>query len=452
MNVNANLNRSLFSHMIQPWVIVTFGMLFYCYNYFLRVSPSVMQTDLMQALHMNAYEFGTLAAFYYYAYTPMQIPVGMIYDRFGARAVQFFAVIIAVLGVGTFISADNYVMACAGRFLIGLGTAFAYIGVLKLTSIWLPPNRFATIAGMTTAFGMVSAIFSDKYLTAFVETLGYQTALKTALFVGIGLCLCILFFMRSRPKVLLSHQNTIKHVPMTFKQLVAALKVILTNSQMWLIGLIGCLFYLPASVFLDLWGIPYLRAVYQLSAEDAATAVSWVFVGWIIAGPSMGALSDKIKRRRPLLMISAVMSTLLFTVIFYVPGLNLTVLNVLFFFVGIFCGAHPLCFALGKENSPIQFSGTAVAVTNTLIMLGGMIFQPVVGKLLDKHAVNVTLLDGVPQYTAGDYNYALSIVPIGLAISILLTFLLKETYCQSRALPSEKPIKADSKLALEGEG
>src|SRR5689334_7624175 len=123
MTVNAIKSRNLFSHVIQPWVICSLGMLFYCYNYFLRVSPSVMQPDLMQGLHINAYEFGTLAAFYYYAYTPMQIPVGMIYDRFGARMVQFFAVIVVVLGVGTFISANAYWHACAGRFLIGLGTA-----------------------------------------------------------------------------------------------------------------------------------------------------------------------------------------------------------------------------------------------------------------------------------------------------------------------------------------
>ena len=73
-----------------------------------------MQQDLMQGLHINAYQFGTLAAFYYYAYTPMQIPVGILYDRFGTRVVQFFACAIATLGVGLFISADSYFAAGAG--------------------------------------------------------------------------------------------------------------------------------------------------------------------------------------------------------------------------------------------------------------------------------------------------------------------------------------------------
>ncbi len=441
---NKNTTR-FFNNIFQPWIICSLGMLFYCYNYFLRVSPSVMQHDLMQSLHINAYQFGTLAAFYYYAYTPMQIPVGMIYDRFGARMVQFFACLIAILGVGVFIIADNVVTASMGRALIGFGTAFAYIGVLKLASIWLPPNRFATVAGLTTAFGMVSAIFADKYLTQFVLLVGYRNALHAAFFIGIALSIIILLFMRSEPKKL--SNKIVKQNPITFAQLGNALLIVLKNPQMWLIGIIGCLFYLPASVFLDLWGIPYLKAVYQLTAEQAASAVSWTFVGWIIAGPSIGALSDKLKRRRAPLIFSACMSTIFLSMIFYVQGFSFNTLCILFFFVGIFCGAHPLCFALGKENSPNQISGTAVAVTNSLIMLGGMIFQPVVGKLLDKHAVAPLMDNGVPIYSAGDYNYALVVVPAGLVIAIILSFFLKETHCESRLPEDEQPILATSELA-----
>ena len=145
-----------FLNSAYPWLIVCCGMLFYCYNYFLRVSPSVMQNELTDSFHITATQFGTLAAFYYYAYTPMQIPAGMIYDKFGVRLVLSFACLVAVLGLSIFISADNYLMAGAGRCLIGLGTAFAYIGTLKLASIWLPANRFATVAGLTTAIGMTS--------------------------------------------------------------------------------------------------------------------------------------------------------------------------------------------------------------------------------------------------------------------------------------------------------
>ncbi len=443
ITVNNRNGTSIFSQLFHPWIICSIGMLFYCYNYFLRVSPGVMQHDLMQAFHINAYEFGILASCYYWIYTFMQIPVGMIYDRFGARLVLFSACLTTVLGVGVFIAADTFFIACVGRFLIGLGTAFAYIGVLKLASIWLPSNRFAAVAGLTTAFGMSSAIFSAKYLTAFVQAVGYQSALQTALYVGLGLSLIILFFMQNKPKIQLKHHNAVyNQQPMKLQELFNAVLVVITNPQMWIIGIIGCLFYLPASVFLDAWGIPYLKTVYQMTPEQAASTISFAFIGWIVAGPTIGAISDIIKRRRLPLLVSSIMATTFLCAIFYVPGLSFNTLCVLFFLIGIFCGAHPLCFALGKENSPLQISGIAIAVTNTLIMLGGVIFHPVVGKLLDKHAtVEIVMQNGVPVYSAGDYTYALSIIPISLVISIVLTLFLKETYCQSRELETQQKAK-----------
>jgi MFS family permease len=437
MMADNNSRTNKFEKSLLPWFVCSIGMLFYCYNYFLRVSPSVMQNDLMQHLHITAYQFGNLAAFYYYAYTPMQIPVGMIYDRFGARIVLFCACLMAIGGLSVFISADNLFFASFGRFLIGLGTAFAYIGVLKVASLWLPANRFATVAGLTTAFGMASAIFSDLYLTEIVQSMGYKNALMTALWVGIGLSFFILMFMRNKPNASYEQPGTI-HKPMSFKQLLQAVQIVLSNSQMWLVGLIGCLFYLPATVFLDLWGIPYLKTVYHLGPEQAASVVTMTFIGWIIAGPSIGALSDKIKRRRSPLMVCAFMAAILLSIVFYIPNLSIVSLYIIFFLIGIFCGAHPLCFALGKENSPNAISGTAVAITNTLIMIGGVIFQPVVGKLLDWHSINVPILNGMPVYAASDYTYALTLIPLGLVLAIVLTFFLKETYCQSHELQNEK--------------
>jgi MFS family permease len=427
---------NLFGRSVYPWFICCVGMLFYCYNYFLRVSPSVMQNDLTQNFHITATQFGALAGFYYYAYTPMQLPAGMIYDKFGARFVLFLACLTAVIGLAIFISAESFAIASTGRFLIGLGTAFSYIGVLKLASIWLPPNRFATVAGLTTAIGMFCGALSQKYLTTVVAAIGYKSALHTAVILGVILSVTILLMIRSRPK-LAARNNNVMQSPLTIKQLMASLYTIATNSQMWIIGLVGCLLYLPASVFLDLWGIPYLKTVYQLTAEQAVNISNLTFLGWIISGPVIGIISDKIKLRRLPLIISGSVAATLLCIIFYVPGITLYGLYVIFFITGFSCGAHPLCFALSKENNTVQTSGTAVAVTNMLIMAGGAIFQPVVGKLLDMHSTIISA-DGLPIYSASDYTFALSIVPLGVALGIFISTFLKETYCESHETKSER--------------
>ncbi len=442
---------------LVPWLICGVGMLYYCFNYFLRVSPSVMQNELMQNFHINAYQFGHLAAFYYYAYTPMQIPAGMIYDKYGARFVLFCACLTAVVGLGVFITAGDFATAAIGRFLIGLGTAFAYIGTLKLASIWLPANRFATVAGLTTAFGMTSAIFSQNYLTQVVQVVGYQQALYSIILIGLVLSVVMLCCIRNRPQ---QHPNLLAfparlQSPLDMKHLLSSLKRIATNSQMWIIGLVSCLTYLPASVFLDLWGIPYLKAAHHLTPEQAAYVSSMAFMGWILSGPTIGALSDKIKRRRPPLIICSIFGTSLLTIIFYLPGLSFSNLATLFFILGFSCGAHPICFALGKENNSIQISGTAVAVTNMLTMVGGAVFQPLVGKLLDWHAMG-EMIAGTPVYSAADYTFALSIMPVCVGVGSFLCFFLKETYGrQAQGKVSEAPIYGAAlrrrRLASEGE-
>lgn len=416
-----------------PWIIVACGMLFYCFNYLLRVSPSVMQNELTHAFHITATQFGTLAAFYYYAYTPMQLPAGMIYDKFGVRFVLCSACLVAVSGLAIFISAESFMLAGTGRFLIGLGAAFAYIGTLKLASLWLPSNRFATVAGLTSAMGMISGALTQKYLSGIVEAIGYKQALHSAVIAGILLSIVIVALIRNRPPV--QQSEAVMQNPMNMKQLKSAMRLIFTNPQMWLIGIIGCLLYLPASVFLDLWGIPYLKTVYELSPEQAVNISSYTFYGWIISGPIVGMFSDKIKRRRLPLTVTGFFAALLLCLVFYAPASTFTVsgLYMVFFWIGFCCGGHPLCFALGKESNPLQISGTAVAVTNMLIMAGGAVFQPVVGKLLDLHTSNPLGPNGLPVYSAADYTFALSIVPIGVAFGIFLSLFLKETYCESVA-------------------
>lgn len=446
-----NQSTVSFFKTAYPWLICLTGMLFYCFNYFLRVSPGVMQTELTQAFHISAYQFGALAAFYYYAYTPMQIPAGLIYDKFGVRVVLACACLVATFGLWFFVSANSYYGAAAGRFMIGLGVAFAYIGSLKLASIWLPPNRFATIAGMTTAVGMASGAFAQKYLTKFVQISGYQQALHAVLYAGVVLSFLFLFVLRNAPKHSPNENQHLMKTPINLKQLVNSLVIVLLNPQMWLIGIIGCLSYLPASVFLDLWGIPYLKTVYHLSPEQAANVSAITFVGWIISGPIIGAYSDRIKCRKKPIITTSFFATLLLAIVFYFPIPN-SLLIPLFFSIGFCCGAHPLCFALGKENNPIQISGTSVAVTNMFIMLGGVICQPLVGRLLDWHAgvtpkLVSTGVSDLPIYSASDYTFALSIVPIGVCISLLLTVFLKETHCQSQAKEEHERIFSPTQTA-----
>src|SRR3990167_2843952 len=231
-------NTSAWTRSVYPWLIVCCGMLFYCFNYFLRSSPGVLQDQISSAFHINATGFGALAGLYYWAYTPMQLPAGMMYDKFGVRSVLSIAVFTAALGLLVFINADQYYMAGFGRFMIGACCAFAYIGTLKLAAMWLPANRFAFVAGLTTAVGMSAGAIYEQYLEQISKTVPYQQALYPIVLVGIALCVLMAILVRNRSTATGDARNYLQN-PMDTRHLLQELKLMVTSKQMWLIGLVG---------------------------------------------------------------------------------------------------------------------------------------------------------------------------------------------------------------------
>jgi MFS family permease len=420
---------------LMAWAIFATGILYYCYAYLLRVFPSVLEQDLLAHFHITASAFGSLAAFYYFAYAPMQVPVGMTVDRFGARKALMFACCVNLVGVLIFLNSDKLWAGELGRFLIGFGSAFAYVTALKLATIWLPRHFFATATGIVTGIGMLAAALTDIYLTTLLQNFGYKTSLYFCFSLGVVLLFLIFMIIRSHTNT--SSNASEKAEPesiTTIKQLFSSLSVLVKNPQMWLIGVIGLLMYLPASVFLDVWGISYLKTVCLLTPEQAAFGASMMFFGWIIGSPIAGALSDKLGSRKMPMIISAIFSTLLFSMILYIPTMPKNTLYLALFSLGMACSPHPICFTLSKENNTSKITGTSIAFTNCLIMLGGFFLQPIVGRMLDYGWTG--LMDhGIRVYTPHDYTMVLSIIPIGLCISGLLMLALKETY--NKALDKE---------------
>jgi len=416
---------------LMAWVIFVTGVLYYCFAYLLRVYPSVMELQLRSYFHITAGGFGLMTSFYYFAYAPMQLPVGMSVDRIGPRRSLIFACLISTLGIFVFAYFKTFSIALLGRFMVGFGAAFAYVTALKLASVWLPRQYFATATGLVTGCGMVAAIFTDMYLTHAVGFRGFKFALYFPLGVGLVLIFLIILIIRDKP-VKISTSVTAsdsdeEHHALNFKQLKDYLAVMVKSRQMWFIGIVGALLYMPSSVFLDVWAIPYLHHVHHLSPSDAALGVSVMLIGWICSSFFSCAISDVFGSRKIPLVVAAFSATIISCIILFNNHLPFFTLYILLFLFGLACGPHPLCFTLSKENNEHKISGTAVAFANFVIMMGGFIFQPVVGNILD-WLWSGGMEHGIRVYSNADYTVALSILPIGLFLAAVLTLFIKETY------------------------
>ncbi len=409
-------------------VMVCTGILYYCFAYLLRVYPNIMENQLLSHFHTTSFGYSLLTDFYYVAYAPMQLPVGVTVDKIGPRRALLVACLTALLGVMIFANSTVLAVALLGRFLVGLGAAFAYITALKLATLWLPQKYFATATGFVTGLGMVAAGITEIGFTHILQQDGYEAALRAPMFVGLGLFILILFVIKDKPSDERYHDDSEQAVPISFYRLWRYVKLIMSNKQMWLIGLLGSLLYLPASVFLDVWAIPYLRTADNFSAMQAADGASLMLTGWILSSFLAGIISDMFCSRKIPLIIASISATLISTLLLFSHHMSLVTVFALLFLFGFSCGPQPLCFTLSKESWTHKISATAVAFTNFVIMLGGLVIHPVVGKLLNEGWHGTFLTKQIRFYTTHDFVASLTLLPIGLLVATLISFYIKETY------------------------
>lgn len=423
-------------HWLVPWLMCGLGAFFYFYECLLRIAPSVMTADLMHNYHIGAASFSRMMAFYYFSYAPMQIIVGIFMDRFGPQRLLAFAAFICALGSYLFACSDHILIGEFGRFLVGMGSAFAFVGVLKLATIWLPPERFAIISGSAMSLGMVAGMFGDITLPILLKTNDWQHVTYYAAFLGISVGVLLVLFLRDGYKRSLRKSEQCQ-LSVSMEEVLANLKKLFCCPQIWINGMVGCLMWVPISVFADTWGVSYLQHAHALTHQHASHACLLVFMGWATGGPVVGYLSDHLGRRVVVMWLGALLSGLCFAAILFMPGLSYLQLCVLLFLFGFFNSPQVIIFALAREISSPRAAGTALALTNMFTMLSGFCLQPISGMLIDwletsEEAIHTHI------YSAHAYQGALSMILVSFALTIVLCIFLKESYCKQLSLVKDE--------------
>jgi len=430
MKINCSFSKR-FCIAVLPWIVCSLAAIFYCYEYLLRIMPGLMVADLQRALSVNgvyldATLIGYLSAFYYYAYTPMQLPVGLLMDRYGPRKILTLAVICCAIGSMLFGATTLWWVAALGRFAIGFGSAFAFVGVLKLASVWLPPNRFAMVTGMTTSLGMIGAMLGGVFLSSLIEQVGWRQTVLYASYLGLILFPLVWLFVRDKPSFVLESPEVKSYV--SYRQLWQEIYYAMKNPQIWLNGVIGGLLMMPTMVFPELWGKLYLQTVCHFETSEAASTATIIFLGWAIGAPLAGLLSDWLAKRKLPIMVGSFLAVVLLLVFLYYPALSVNQVKLLLFLVGMVSSVEVICFAIGRENCPASLAATAIAVTNFLVVAFS-VFQVIVAKVLD-HTWEGVVIDQAKVYSASSYQSAMLILPVSLGLAFVLSFFLKETHCQ----------------------
>jgi len=425
------MNSNKYPPAYLSWFVWGLGAAFYLNGFYQRVAPAVMTDYLMADFKIGAAALGNLSAFYFYSYVFMQIPTGVLADRWGPRKLLTAGAFVASFGAFIFAAAPGILLANMGRLLIGGSVGVAWVALLKLSTRWFPPNRFALTSGLALLCGLVGAVSAGVPLRILVNHFGWRPVMLFSAAGALAIAIALWFIVRDDP----SERGYSSFIPSLSADsdrpapIISGLLKVFHYKNTWLLtlapgGIVG-----PVLAFSGLWGVPFFTTHYGLSPVRSAALTSTLLVAWGVGGPLLGGLSDKIGYRKPLYVAGCIVSCIGWGIILFVQGLPVWLLTMLITIVGFASGAMIIGFVFAKESVPSSLAGTVSGVCNMGVMMGPMLLQPAIGLVLDRNWKGV-LENGIRIYGLGAYRSAFTLMIGWSILSIVLISLTTETKCR----------------------
>lgn len=406
--------------LAAAWLITS---LYYFYQYVMRSSPSVMVPQLTDAFGLSAVGLASLIGLFYWGYAPFSLVAGVAMDQLGPRKVV--PVGAAMVGVGALLFATgDPALAAAGRFVQGAAGVFALIGAVYIATTYFPASRAATLIGATQMFGMAGGSAGQFVVGPLIgQGLEWDSFWLIMGLAGFPIAVLLLMFMPKpapRNPILLDRNQ-----PGRMAQAARAMGAVFVNPQSILCGLIAGLMFIPTTIFDMVWGVRFLEEAHDLPYSMAVLRSASVPLGWIIGCPLMGYISDRIGRRKPVIIVSAAVLLATMAFILYGPA-GLFPPFSLGLVAGIASGAAMLPYTVIKEANRPEHGGTATGVINFVNFSLSALLGPVFARLLSR-------VSGGGERELVHYQDAFQPLIAGVALAIVLVLFLRETGPAARA-------------------
>ena len=419
------------------WTAFGLVAMAYMLSFFQRTAPAAIANDLGLAFHAGGAALGMLAATYFYVYTLMQIPTGILADTWGPRRLVAVGCLIAGIGSAIFGLAESFSAAAMGRTLVGLGASVTLVSLMKLNTAWFFERQFATLTGLAMLLGNLGAFISGAPLAWLVAAISWRSV-----FIGVGVFTALLgvfvwLMVRDHPgqaglPTMRALEGKPPHEPHMGHWLEGLLEI-MKNRETWpgfWVNLGGAGAFLS---FAGLWAVPYFTQVHGMTRALAANHVSLLLICFGLGAFATGSLSDRIGRRRILLIILGAIQVPCWLP--WMAGVHLSPAASygLCAVMGLSASGMALTWACAKEVNRPTLSGMATSVVNTGVFLGAGLLQPLVGWVLDR-SWDGTLVNGAKLYSAADFRLAFGMLLAFTLFSLVATFFVRETYCHNVTL------------------
>ena len=417
------------ANLWQSWLVCLSASLFFFYEFIQMNMFDAISVPLMQAFHIQATQLGQLSSFYFISNVIFLFPAGILLDRYSTRKIILLSLNVCILGIAAFALTTSLFWACIFRFLMGIGSAFCFLSVVRLATRWFPFSRLALVTGVIVTMAMLGGMAAQTPLSLLVVILSWRKVLLIDAAFGCLIFLIIARTVKDFPRYYNEYRrlerqqiNDMGH----WKSMGSAF----LKLQNWFGGIYTCLMNLPLSLLGGIWGILYLTNAHHIFKIEATYITSMLFMGTVIGGPLVGFLSDKIGLRRLPMLVGAALSLGLILTVIEISNLSFFSLLMLFLAMGLTTSSQVIGYTMVAENSLPAITAMSVSVVSITTMGGQAIFQPLFGHLMDLHVTYFHHSMGI--YLAPDFHWAMLILPIGFLIALGIALCLQETYCRSR--------------------
>ncbi len=399
------------------------AILFFLYEFFLRVLPATVATNIIHSLDISMEQFAFIGSAYYLTYSFMQIPVGLLLDRFSVRLLVSVAASICSFGALWFSFAHGFIPAFLTRLMIGLGSSFGFVSLMIVTLNWFPKKKFAFLLGCGQFLGTMGPLLAGGPIALILAALhgNWRLIFLCVALFGVILTIFIAFFIRGKPIntdtiVFVDRQDPIKK----------RLKALLSRSQIWIILIYSATVYVALPLLGAFWGTVYLETK-GFSKSAAAFIISMIWIGFAIGGPVIGKFSDSMKRRKPFMTICAAIGIISSLLFLFTHSIHEYYLSFLFFLIGISGSGVTISFAIISENATKNLRATALGMNNTALMGFAAIIPPFVTSIIQSFTKG-------NQFTEAAFEKGFLIIPICFLVALFISvFGIRETYCREQS-------------------
>lgn len=379
------------------WTIWMIGSIFYAYQYILRVMPNVMLEDIITKFNIDTTVFGQFTGFYYIGYSLLHLPIGIMLDRFGPKKVMSGCILLTVLGLTPLLFSTHILYPIIGRIMIGIGSSAAILGLFKIIRLTFPEDRFARMLSFAVMIGLIGAIYGGGPVSYMSDILGMEDVVK--IFIALGLALSVITYLIVPDIKEETSDNT---------SILKDIKEVLTNKKMLLSCIFAGFMVGPIEGFADVWGSAFLKQVYNIDNNIAASMPSAIFIGMCFGAPVLNFIAERTNYLGTIIG-SGIVMTICFSGLI-LKLFNVELISASFIIIGVCCAYQILAIYQASTYVNERVVGLATAIANMIIMSFGYAFHSVIGLV-------ISLNGGAHSVDA--FVNGVAIIPITLLIGSL---------------------------------